>query len=176
LIRWKIGSYPSSTSDGNLLPLQTGINYIHDGLTPGTSYYYKLWGEDGGSYSATYNTTMCTTLAGGNASALPAHPSDPGFWTIVPDSSSLVGLPFYGTVTDIGDTMHIPEDYWWMMLMSGLLLTCGFYVYSRSLNITLASLIVALPGFALSIVGIFPGWTMFVFIIVAVTVSWKELR
>jgi len=43
MIRWKLGSYPSSISDGNLLFNGTYTEYQHLGLDPNTYYYYSMW-------------------------------------------------------------------------------------------------------------------------------------
>ncbi len=44
MLRWDYNEYPSSRTDGYHLFTGTQSSYLHQGLTPDTTYYYSLWG------------------------------------------------------------------------------------------------------------------------------------
>jgi hypothetical protein len=48
----KIGSYPTDMYDGAEIYNNTGNSYLHSGLTPGDTWYYRVWeyAEDGGLF------------------------------------------------------------------------------------------------------------------------------
>lgn len=71
MIRRKIGSYPTSTSDGDQVYFDTGTSYNNTGLVGGVHYYYRAWAfdTDSGYYSDSYSqdddTTTTSTLPTG---------------------------------------------------------------------------------------------------------------
>ncbi|RLF43418.1 MAG: hypothetical protein DRN18_00065, partial [Thermoplasmata archaeon] len=50
----KIGSYPSSPSDGTVIFNSSGTSYVDTGLSPSTHYYYRVWTYNQGVYSENY--------------------------------------------------------------------------------------------------------------------------
>lgn len=177
-IRYKIGSYPTSITDGNIIGNASGYGYIHTGLLAGTSYYYKLWGMNGSCYSTTNATIFCTTTAGysgGTSNPLPT--TDTSGWNETPNGSALENNPLYAVVNMEADAIGIPHSTWWFLLGMGLLIIAGIFTYSRTDNLLLAvSVVIVAGGILASSLQIIPIWCIAVFGIYAITVSWKELR
>lgn len=69
MIRRKIGSYPSSPSDGVQAYFDTGISFSDTGLLPDTIYYYRAWSYKTGApnegYSDEYAEDWALTTGGG---------------------------------------------------------------------------------------------------------------
>jgi len=67
LIRYKVGSYPTSKTDGTQIYFNSGTSYIHESLGGG-SYYYRAWSyvTDGGleQYSDNYAQDNAYTETG----------------------------------------------------------------------------------------------------------------
>jgi len=63
MIRRKIGSYPTSVSDGDEVYLDIGTSYNNTGLVGGVHYYYRAWAydTDSGYYSDSYSQDDDTT-------------------------------------------------------------------------------------------------------------------
>lgn len=175
-IRWKTGSYPTGTADGNLLCNTSDVGYTHSGLTSGTTYYYRLWGEDGGTYSTTNTTIMCTTLAGAGVTSTPVAPSEPDTWTSGTNSSTIENLPIYDIGNSFWDTFSFPHNTGWMIASLSLVMVSGFIIYSRSKNLLVAILTVMIFSIVLSIIGMMPMWFVYAFAITSLGMSWKELR
>jgi len=49
MTRWKDSGYPTGTNDGNLLYTGTNQWVAHTNLTPGQTYYYRIWVSQDGS-------------------------------------------------------------------------------------------------------------------------------
>lgn len=70
MVRWKVGSYPTSVTDGTLGYNDVGSSTVIAGLIPDQTYYFKVWSVavDGGytqySDDATSGTTTSPTLSG----------------------------------------------------------------------------------------------------------------
>jgi hypothetical protein len=176
-IRWKEGSYPTGTADGNLLAITSDIGYTHSSLTPGHSYYYRLWGYDAGDFSASSATLVCTTLAGSDAATTPEAPSAPDTWTGDTNSSVLEDLPIYDIGNSWIDTFDgMPHNTGWMIGAMTLVMVSGFIIYSRSKNLVVAILMVMVFSIILSIIGLLPMWFTFAFAIISLGFAWKELR
>ena len=175
-IRYKQGGYPASVVDGNLLCNTSDIGYTHSGLLPGTTYYYKLWGQDGGSYSATNTTLICTTLAGGGAIATPGVPSEPDTWTDPTDETTIEDLPIYDIGNVFFDSFSLPHSTGWMAGAFFCVMASGFIIYSRSKNLLVAILTVMIFSIICSIIGLLPMWAVYCFAITSLGMSWKELR
>jgi hypothetical protein len=175
-VRWKTGGYPSSTVDGTLLCNTSDIGYVHSGLTPGTTYYYRLWGQDSGEYSATNTTLICTTLAGTGAGATPEAPPEPDTWTDPVDETTIEDLPIYAIGNVFFDSFSLPHSTGWMAAAFGFVMASGFIIYSRSKNLLVAILTVMIFSIILSIIGMLPMWAVYCFAFTSLGMSWKELR
>ena len=62
VIRRKIGSYPSSVTDGDEAYNGTESSYADTGLSPVTVYYYRAWGYQSPLFSEGYKQANDTTL------------------------------------------------------------------------------------------------------------------
>ncbi|EDY84357.1 peptidase families S8 and S53 domain protein [Verrucomicrobiia bacterium DG1235] len=60
-IRCSTSGFPASSSDGTEIYTGTASEYEHTGLTPGQTYYYTFWGNDGSSY-ANFGTSVQTSV------------------------------------------------------------------------------------------------------------------
>jgi hypothetical protein len=177
-IRYKTGGYPTSSTDGNAVANQSGVNFTHTGLASGTSYCYRLWGEDGGTLSTTNVTTMCTTTAGStSATPNPLPTVDMTGFTTAPNGSALENNPLYPFVNSAADELGIPHGTWWMFVGIFGLVAIGVFTYTRSNRNLLAALgAMIIAGVIMSNMGLFPIWVMYVFGLAGIVMSWKELR
>ena len=176
-IRYKTGGYPTGTADGNAIALQNGVDYVHTGLTSGVTYYYKLWGEDGGEYSATNSTTACTTYAGfseGTPVLLPTV--DTSGWSESPNGSVLENNPLYALGNLEADEVGVPHNTWWMLIGLGILVSGGLFIYSRTRDIVATVGGIIIFGVIMTQMGLFPIWTMILFGLVGIGFGWKGLR
>lgn len=113
MVRYKLGSYPTSVTDGTQVYLGVESSYQHTGLTSGTTYFYWAVGESGGAYSTGNVTVMATTTAvieGGIE--IPEAPT-PSSWWQAPDYTRMSGLPFYGIINWICDAFSMPYATGW---------------------------------------------------------------
>jgi hypothetical protein len=176
-IRYKIGSYPTSLTDGNAVSNQSGVNFNHIGLDSGTSYYYRLWGEDGGTLSTTNTTTMCTTLAGSPSSTAPPLPTvNFSGGDTTPNGSALTNNPLYTLGNQEAAAISVPQGTWWMLVGLGILLVTGLFIFTRSRNLLLSLGAMIIAGVVMANMGMFPIWIMWVFGLAGIGMSWKELR
>jgi len=176
-IRYKTGGYPTSATDGNAVANQSGVNLIHTGLSSGTSYYYRLWGEDGGILSTTNVTTMCTTTAGSSV-ATPAPLPTVNFsgGTTTPNGSALTNNPLYTLGNQEAAAISVPQGTWWMLVGLGILIVTGLFIYTRSRNLLLSLGAMIIAGVIMANMGMFPIWILWVFGLSGIGMSWKELR
>jgi hypothetical protein len=176
-IRYKVGSYPTSSTDGNAVANQSGVNFTHTGLASGTSYYYRLWGEDGGTLSTTNVTTMCTTTAGGTSSTPPPLPTvNFSGGTTTPNGSALTNNPLYTLGNQEAAAISVPQGTWWMLVGLGILIVTGLFIFTRSRNLLLSLGAMIIAGVVMANMGMFPIWIMWVFGLAGIGMSWKELR
>lgn len=175
VIRWKTGGYPTDVADGTGLANQSGGSYSHTGLTAGTSYYYKMWGEDGGVLSTNNSSLMCTTLApSANTSSSVTAPVVPPNWVGAIDDSNLADLPIYGIGNEIADTTSIPHATFWMWTSMGLLVIVGVIVYGRTKNMFLTVLIVSVMMIALGALHVVPMAVVAIFLLGVFAMTAKE--
>jgi hypothetical protein len=117
LVRVKAGSFPTTTVDGTQVYYGTALTASVTGLTPGQTYYYSVWGESGGTYSASYATCMVTTNAGSTTTSTGVTISAPWRWMSAPDYTNLSNLPVvYDAVNGVADTILMPRATFWMLL------------------------------------------------------------
>lgn len=176
-IRYKVGSYPTSTTDGNAVANQSGVNFTHTGLASGTSYFYRLWGEDGGTLSTTNVTTVCTTTASSTVSTPSPLPTlDTSGATTSPNGSALTNNPLYTLGNQEAAAISVPQGTWWMLVGLGILIVTGLFIYTRSRNLLIALGAMIIAGVVMANMDMFPIWIMYVFGLAGIGMSWKELR
>jgi hypothetical protein len=177
-IVWKLGTFPTSIIDGNLLPNQSGYSYTHTGLQSGVSYYYSLWGINSTCYSPSYTTIMCTTTASfATSTPAPLPTTNMSGWSNAPNGSVLSNNPLYGLGNQEADAIVMPYATWWFLLAMGGLVCCGLFIYSRTNNLLLSIAAVIVFGSILAWqMAIIPVWVIIIFGISSLGLSWKELR
>lgn len=180
LVRYKLGDYPDSLTDGELVYFDTMNSVVHDsessmalalhdGLTPGTIYFYRAWGESGGTYSSDNATLMMTTLAiapGGDAFPTPATPSQ---WFQAPDYTNMRYMPFYPIVNFAADQFGMPYATIWYMLALAVCAGAGIVFYSGfgNHNLVLSIFVVGVMIMLGSFLELIPMWHMIVFGVLA---------
>jgi len=131
LIMYKAGDYPTGTTDGMEVYFDTSASTVHEDLTPGTTYYYMLWGESGGTYSSNA-TLMLTTTAGAGAGMTPDYtsPTEIPRWLGGTDYTNVDGLGFIYTITNnVADALDVPRGNWWFASWMILSVVAGIVVY-----------------------------------------------
>jgi len=121
-IQTKIGSYPTDNNDGTTVYFGNKATCNVTNLIPGTSYYFRAWGESAGNYSSSYAQDMATTLAQ-NVEPKPSVET-PGGWFQNPTTGRITKLPFYADFNRLFDSYSIPNTTGWVIvaiLMSALL-------------------------------------------------------
>jgi hypothetical protein len=176
-IRYKIGSYPTGSTDGNIVVNQSGNSYTHTGLTSGTVYYYRAWGMDGVVLSTNNSTTTCVTLAGTTTSTPVPFPSpNTSGYDTTPNGSALTDNPLYTLGNQEAAAISVPQGTWWMLVGLGILIVTGLFIFTRSRNLLLALGAMIIAGVVMAQMGMFPIWIMYVFGLSGIGMSWKELR
>jgi hypothetical protein len=150
LIRYALDACPTTTggADGTTIYLNTGSNYIHTGLTGGTTYYYSAWGKSGATYSAAINLVMTTT------GSIPSHATPTG-GTIgglmqEPDGTFLANLqPFYSVINGLADTWGMPRGNMWLTLVLIFVFAVagGLYIVFHSAALALVVMAMLMGGF-----------------------------
>jgi hypothetical protein len=178
MVRYKIGAYPTSTSDGSLVYNDIGGGYIHTGLTPGTNYYYCAWSDDGGGiYTADYASVMTTTLAGSTtAEATPSAPLAPNGWFGSPDYTHMSNLPGYDILNAGADSVHMPRNTAWMLLAILGVVVAGIIAFFVSKhNLLIAGLVSAVFLAMAGTQELISWWYVGIYIIFALSLSFKAI-
>jgi len=134
LIMYKFGSYPTGIADGTQAYFGSSVSTVHTGLTPGTTYYYMLWGESGGIYGGNA-TLMMTTTAGAGGGATPTYtaPTEVARWLTGTDYTNVAGLGFvYTIVNNVADSISMPYGNAWFALVMAIAVVAGLAVYIKS--------------------------------------------
>jgi hypothetical protein len=157
VVRYKAGSYPTGSSDGALAYLGTGSSQLLTGLTPGTTYYFIVYGLTGGVYSASYASVLGTTTAydssSSTASGLIAPQTDLTF-NQTPSAVKTSTIPIAGgLIQGISDSYHQPLNYVWYFVWMLAAVGVGIAVYIKgNFNIILG------VGSMLGVMGIGVWW------------------
>lgn len=175
-VQFKIGSYPTNYTDGEQIYFGTMSTVTHSNLTPGTSYYYRAWGESGGNYSTTNASIMTTTYAGAIPDVMPATPPVPSGWWGIPDYTVLENVAGYGILNDYAETYDIPLDTFWFILILMLIMGAGLFIYSKSHNATVAILIVGALIVIASFAELLPLWLLVAFGVPAISIMLVQRR
>ena len=168
-LRYKEGQYPAHIADGTQAYQGLSASYLLTSLTPGTTYYFTLWGlEPPSTYSPLYVTAMATTLPGVSSGEGPyTLPTGQSNWFLTPDASGLVNIPFYGSVENAASAMGISVANMFVILILVWATGIGFvaYLFSRSVIVVLAATAtVILLGF---VAGPLPGWIFVMYLLMA---------
>lgn len=169
LVRYKLGAYPTSTTDGSLVYLGAETATLHSDLLPGTTYYYMAWGKSG-IYSADNATLMATTLAGSSTEGMLGAVSTPDWWFAAPDYTRMNQFPLYGLVNMVADSYQIPRSTFWFLLAMVLSISAGAGVYMMRESYKAPIAFTAEAGFMAigTVMGLIPGWIVFAFVIFAI--------
>jgi hypothetical protein len=170
LIRYKLGTYPTSKTDGTLVYLGSETAFLHSDLLPGTTYFYIAWGKSGTTYSTDNATLMATTLAGSSTTGMFGSVTTPSWWFGAPDYTRMNQFPFYGLINQFSDAYKIPRSTFWFLLamMISIGAGAGIYMWASSFKAPIA--FAAEAGFMSigTVMGLISGWLVFVFIIFAI--------
>lgn len=178
IVRYQTGGCPETNSSGEIAYNGTKNSFTHEGLLPGTTYHYKAWSWTNGIYSN--NSSACvwvTTLAGNCHDGYPTDvESGLSSWFAAPDCTSMENWPGYSIINEIADTMHMPHNTFWFLLAMSIVTIVGLFVFAISHSAVFA--VIAASGTVIIAVvfTLIPLWIMFVFIVSAAGLSWKELR
>lgn len=178
MIRYKIGAYPSSTSDGDLAYNGSSGGYTHTSLTPGTNYYYRAWSEDGtGVYSVNYSSVLVTTLAGNASTALtPSAPDMPNSWFGSPDYTNAQNLPLYDMWNAFADSISMPRNTFWMLLSIITVIFISFVVFFLSKgNLLIAVGVSAVCLAAVGTMELISWWYVGMYLLIAIGLSYRSI-
>jgi hypothetical protein len=172
LIRHRVDTFPTGTTDGAVTYNGTASFYLHTGLTEGITYYYSAWGESGGVYSDNATYLVMTTSASLDTDDIPAGSNPPG-WFQTPDESFLAQLqPFYSVINGLADNASMPRGNAWFLLTMGFILICGLGIYITVHAPALALMVMALMMAGGVLLHILDS-TMIVFVIFLALGAWS---
>jgi hypothetical protein len=165
LIRYKIGAYPTATTDGTQTYLDTETSKVVTGLSIGVTYYFMAWGETAGAYSSSNTTVMVTTLAGNPAATNLPAPATPNNWFQAPDYTNMVNTPFYTIVNFAADAFEMPKGTLWYMCALFFCVAVGVFFYSTVGNANLFLSVCAVGAMMLvcSAIKLVPMWQIIPF-------------
>jgi len=179
LVMYKVGEYPGAAGDGTatVATNTTQGSYLLEDLGTGVTYYFKAWGYDGGSFSATNTTEIATTLAGRTplppAIDAPTQPSR--FWE-PPSLEKVVNMPGYDLMNRAADSAEMPRTTFWLIFAMGISMVLGavFYIMTKDP-------IFALIGVGLGMMGgweawIIPWWILMIYVLLAGAIMFTLLR
>jgi len=182
LVRYKFGSYPTTTTDGEQAYSGSSTSTIHESLSAGATYYYALWGESGGNYGNSTTLMLTTSASGGEAGGTLTPVPEPTNWMTGTDYTRMSGLGyFYDGVNGTADRLDMPYETLWFLLYMGLVgvLTLLLYLKIRQSRgagtIVLALLTILLFGGW--IVGLVALWipTLSTIAVIGLSISHKEV-
>lgn len=167
LVRGKIGGYPSGILDGTEVYNDVQTSVVWNGLTSGTTYYFRAWGYSGGTFSTSNATLMLTTLGStGSPGTMPA-PTTPTDWYQAPTYTTMSNLPWYGMVNFFADSFEIPRSTLWFMSAMVMVLIAGVLTYNYGGQKILLADIVCVLGVGLAVkMGLAGMWLLVPFIII----------
>jgi len=175
VIRFKTVNYPTDETDGVLAYEGTATSCEHSGLDSGTTYYYRVWGKSGSTYSASYDEVTVTTEAGAEVGDY-GTPDTPGHWFLTPDYTNMSGVPGYDLVNTLADAYGIPRNVFWPIMALFFCIAVGLVVYVVAENLLLA---VFMTLFAIVMCGplyLIPGYVGALFIISATGIGFAGRR
>ena len=146
LVRYSSDTYPATTADGIFVYEGAATSFTHSGLDDGTTYYYTIWGESGGTYSAVGENLVMTTNADVSDSSSNPASAMPTGWMQEPSGSFLVNLePLYTTINGFADSWGMPRGNMWLALslLFIAILGVGLYIafHAPSLSLIVMALV-----------------------------------
>lgn len=177
-LRYKTGSYPTDETDGTEAYFGTSASYNVTGLTRGTTYYFSVWGESGGGYSADSSDVLATTLAASAGGTDLDNPDTPSRWMDEPAYTNLSNLPLiYPAVNNMADTISMPRATMWLIMFILLAVSMGIMFYQASKGKTAIGVIGVTVGLGMGYAaGIIPLWIPVLSLIIAVSLLWIQRR
>jgi hypothetical protein len=161
LIRSKLGDYPNATTDGDLVYFDEESSVSYTGLTPGTTYFIRAWGESGGVYSTTNATLMVTTLALAAGYDDQPNPTTPSTWFQAPDYTRMSAMPFYGIVNWGADSFQSDRSTVWFVFAMLCSVALAILIYRVSGGKIIVGVAVLIMGMGLSsFMGLMSMWLL----------------
>ena len=156
MVRWKLGDYPTSITDGTLLTNTIFGSATHEDLDYGTAYYYALWGYVGSNYTAPIYARI-TTSAGTDATAPPTT-ATPTFWLTTVDYTRYANMPLYSFINDFVNSLSANLNFGWTIL--GLIVSAlaGVFVFFKSRDGKAAVMTIGGVMVALVLLRLLPGF------------------
>jgi len=142
ILRYRMDTYPTSYTDGQLVYEGTSSSCNHTGLTPGTTYYYGVWGRSGDYYSSGSSQVLNTTTGAPEGGGSLEGPVEPSGWLSAVSYTNLANLPLvYDAVNNTADALEMPRGNFWMVLWIGGSVVIGFGFYRLTKGSALAGLL-----------------------------------
>lgn len=125
----------------------------------------------GGTYSASYTTAMCTTLAYDNAIENDIDievPAENDLWTQTPSATKLENVPLLNAVVELwSDNYKAPDTSIWYFIWFMVGIGSGIVIYNRSSQNLVATFGAELIWFGMgSVLGLVWLWIIFVLLII----------
>lgn len=169
LVRGKIGSYPSSITDGTQVYLDTQTSVVWTGLTPGTTYYFIAWGKSDSVYSTSNITLMITTLGAAAGTDPMTTPPTPTQFYQSPDYTQMSNIPFYDLVNWWAESFEIPYNTLWLVVAILASIAAGIFTFWKSQKVFLSCVVVAVFTGLGSFMGLLPLWLIVPPLIISAT-------
>lgn len=122
IIRYAYDTYPTIITGGDLAGNTTGTFVTHSPLLSGKTVYYSAWSVSGGNTSTDYATVVGTTLLAGIADWTADTPELPTGFSQDPDYTAFSGLPGYGGINSLADTMAVPRATAWLIIQFAIIM------------------------------------------------------
>ncbi len=170
MVRYLTATYPTLITDGTLVYSNTGNSYVVTGLSPGTTYYFSVWGFTGAAFSATYITAVCTTsVTTENITVVPpSNYTAPTQWFQAPDYTRMSAFPLYDIINWGADQFQVPRSTSWFTIAIIFAMCIGILVYRMSTNIPASAISISMTIFICSMAGIMEMWLLVPFILIGV--------
>lgn len=162
MVRYGTVGYPATTADGTNANAGTSYFVTVSSLTPGTTYYFSMWGYDGANYSASaYNIAISTTLVnvatGGARSnaVIPPLPDLPNDMLSAPNSGGLDLREFTNLFTAFNNSpggFAMDLDNVWEFVVYCIITAGAVFAYRSSKSMFI--------GWCVSLLGTIAGYYM----------------
>lgn len=186
--QWEYPDDPPSTTDGSTLIYQAsmgtegGHSYTVYGLETGTTYYFRIWFENGGSFTD-YDEDFCTPYSG---TIPPSDVDIPDNWFLDPTCDSWDNVPMAMTIINgIYDKFGLPTTtvcLWVNLLLLSCAMTMSYSGVAAARqdmggSTILVPFIVMCFGFIVGpFIGAFPGFFLAIGVIIGLGVAFAWAR